>query len=258
MFTRLAFAASAYLDPEILIIDEVLSVGDAAFQKKCLRKMEALMKSGRTVLFVSHSMSTVAELCTHAILLKEGRVVHQGLTTDVIAEYARSLGGEAKATVVGGGGVEEKKEQVAAIREVSIANKNGEMSNAFDINEDIVIRVKYEVFEETDGLQLALMLSRNLVEIMQTFDTDSGNERLPLRAPGSYVSQLSLPSKFLKAGGYSFTLTIGTPAVLIEMLESVVQFQVLELSEVPQHRGYRKERVGHIICPGHWHIERVA
>ncbi|MFZ6014450.1 MAG: polysaccharide ABC transporter ATP-binding protein [Bacteroidota bacterium] len=88
MQLRLAFAVAAHLEPEILIIDEVLAVGDAEFQKKCLGKMEDVTRHGRTILFVSHNMGAVSKLCNKAILLREGRLVAQGATNDVIAEYS--------------------------------------------------------------------------------------------------------------------------------------------------------------------------
>jgi ABC-type polysaccharide/polyol phosphate transport system ATPase subunit len=87
MYVRLAFAVAAHLEPEILVVDEVLAVGDAAFQKKCLGKMEDVSKQGRTVLFVSHNMQAVQRLCTRAILLKDGRKELEGATREVVAEY---------------------------------------------------------------------------------------------------------------------------------------------------------------------------
>jgi ABC-type polysaccharide/polyol phosphate transport system ATPase subunit len=87
MYTRLAFAVAAHLEPEILIVDEVLAVGDAAFQKKCLGKMGAVAKDGRTVLFVSHNMNAVQRLCRQAVLLDRGRLVAGGDTPDVVARY---------------------------------------------------------------------------------------------------------------------------------------------------------------------------
>src|SRR5256886_2313541 len=87
MFVRLAFAVAAHLEPEILIVDEVLAVGDAEFQKRCLGKMESFGRTGRTVLFVSHSMPTIARLCSRLLLLDHGRLVADGLTDDVIAQY---------------------------------------------------------------------------------------------------------------------------------------------------------------------------
>lgn len=87
MYVRLAFAVAAHLEPDILIVDEVLAVGDAAFQKKCLAKMKDVAGQGRTVIFVSHSMGSVKQLCNKAILLKEGKIIDQGLTGPVIENY---------------------------------------------------------------------------------------------------------------------------------------------------------------------------
>jgi lipopolysaccharide transport system ATP-binding protein len=87
MYVRLAFAVTAHLDPEILIVDEVLAVGDASFQKKCLDKMHEVTSSGRTVLFVSHDLHTVVRFCDHAVLLEGGRVAKQGPAEDVANYY---------------------------------------------------------------------------------------------------------------------------------------------------------------------------
>ena len=89
MYLRLAFAVAAHLDPEILIVDEVLAVGDASFQKKCLGKMDSVTQSGRTVLLVTHSLAMVRQLCRRAILFNEGRVEINGPTEDVLARYER-------------------------------------------------------------------------------------------------------------------------------------------------------------------------
>ena len=87
MYVRLAFAVAAHLDPEVLIVDEVLAVGDAAFQKKCLGKMSETAKTGRTVIFVSHNMHTIQDLCSRTILLEDGKIEMDGPTSDVIKQY---------------------------------------------------------------------------------------------------------------------------------------------------------------------------
>lgn len=89
MYMRLAFAVAAHLEPEILIVDEVLAVGDAAFQKKCLGKMDEVSRSGRTILFVSHNMSAISSLCHRCILLESGRIISNGRTDDVLSDYNR-------------------------------------------------------------------------------------------------------------------------------------------------------------------------
>src|SRR6266849_2881953 len=90
MQTRLGFAVAAHLEPEILIVDEVLAVGDARFQKKCLNKMQDVGQQGRTVLFVSHNMSAITRLCERAILVEEGRILHDGPSSEVVAAYLAS------------------------------------------------------------------------------------------------------------------------------------------------------------------------
>lgn len=91
MYVRLAFAVAAHLEPDILLVDEVLAVGDVAFQKKCLGKMDEVSKQGRTVIFVSHNMNAVQRLCPNAILLKQGQIVTEGITSSVIAQYLAEM-----------------------------------------------------------------------------------------------------------------------------------------------------------------------
>src|SRR5581483_3562011 len=91
MYTRLAFSVAAHLEPEILIVDEVLAVGDAAFQKKCLGKMNDVAKAGRTVLFVSHNMEAVRHLCTKGILLQRGQIAEFGNVASVVDGYLNSV-----------------------------------------------------------------------------------------------------------------------------------------------------------------------
>src|SRR6185312_10360517 len=92
MYMRLAFAVAAHLNPEILVIDEVLAVGDIAFQKKCIRKVSSIAREGRTVLFVSHNTAAVSTLCDSGILLQQGKVIGSGAIQRVIAKYSAMCG----------------------------------------------------------------------------------------------------------------------------------------------------------------------
>lgn len=94
MYVRLAFAVAAHLNPEILIVDEVLAVGDASFQKKCLGKMDDVTRSGRTILFVTHNLGMITHLCEHAILLQEGRIKMTGPAAEVVDQYNAIWNGE--------------------------------------------------------------------------------------------------------------------------------------------------------------------
>src|SRR5439155_5471791 len=95
MYLRLAFAVAAHLEPEVLVVDEVLAVGDASFQKKCMGKMEAVAGEGRTILFVSHNLPAITSLCTRALLLDRGKIQCTGAATDVVAKYLNDVVGAA-------------------------------------------------------------------------------------------------------------------------------------------------------------------
>src|SRR5262249_11227777 len=99
MYVRLAFAVAAHLRPEILVVDEVLAVGDAAFQKKCLGKMQSVASGGRTVLFVSHNMAAITRLCTRGILWRDGKIVVAGAVDRVVAEYVGGVAGDSPVEV---------------------------------------------------------------------------------------------------------------------------------------------------------------
>jgi lipopolysaccharide transport system ATP-binding protein len=252
MYTRLAFAVAAHLEPEILIVDEVLAVGDLEFQKKCLGKMNAMTKGGRTVLFVSHNMGAVSELCSHAILMQRGQVHAIGETGDVVAEYARMQRGSDT-----GVSFDHSETSSASILSASVTDGKGVIASTLDIADEVILNVTYKVREPLDGLQLSAVISRNMNEFVCTFDTDV-LESIPFREPGTYRAQCRLPGMFLKAGDYSVRLDLGTADRLLMEVDGALVFDVEELSQNTHNKGYRKERIGHIISPGRWTTERVG
>jgi lipopolysaccharide transport system ATP-binding protein len=252
MRVRLAFAVAAHLQPEILIIDEVLAVGDVAFQKKSIGKMNEVARSGRTVLFVSHNPGAVAELCTRAILLEEGRMVADGSVPDVLSRYSQLI-----ATYQGQQTTLHSDPSLScSILSVGVTGPEGETGTAFDLSDDLTLSVTYEVKERQHGLQLAATLSRNAIPLLQTFDTDD-DDAIPVREPGIYEASYVIPGMFLKAGMYSVDLTLGTPQQLYQGFESITQFDIEELSTNAHNKGYRRDRVGHVIAPGTWETTRV-
>ena len=145
MYMRLAFAVAAHLDPEILIVDEVLAVGDAAFQKKCLGKMGDVAKQGRTVLFVSHNLGAVRSLCTRGIVLAAGAMQFDGAVDEAIARYLSSAAdrGEQDGQVsFGSGGLAFDELAVLSVR---LRNEAGEVRALFDAMEPITIDIEYQV-----------------------------------------------------------------------------------------------------------------
>jgi len=252
MYTRLAFAVAAYLEPEILIVDEVLAVGDLEFQRKCLGKMNAMTKGGRTVLFVSHNMGAVSELCSHALLLQRGQVHAMGETAAIVEEYARLQRGSEHGVIF-----DENENLPAAISAASVTDGKGNVINTLDIADEVVLNVSYKVREPLEGLQLSAVISRNMNEIVCTFDTD-GLESIPSREPGVYRANCRLPGMFLKAGNYTVRLDLGTTSKLLMEVDGALAFEIEELSQNTHNKGYRKERIGHVISPGRWTTERTG
>jgi len=203
MYVRLAFAVAAHLEPEILIVDEVLAVGDAAFQKKCLGKMDDVSKGGRTVLFVSHNMAAVENLCQRALVLNQGQVQYIGGQSEAIAEYVKEIETSSLS-------LRERKDRVGSgeIRVVGIEAKdaNGNVLDALACGRDANI---YLYFEAPAGLGKRRVIASLMVKTM--FDVPvflhynklSGDEFGELPQRGAFVchlQQLPLPASTYRVG----------------------------------------------------------
>ena len=252
MQTRLAFAVAAHLDAPILIVDEVLSVGDAAFQKKCLGKINAMTGNGRTVVFVSHNMGAISELCNKAALMHHGQLLGFGATRNMIDQYVHLLGQSSQ-----GGEIAVDETAPFSFISVSAAKNNGEPSDVFDIADDIVITVTYRTRRRIDGLQLAAIFSRNMTEVFYAMDTD-GMDALATVEPGLYRATYSIPGMFLKAGSYSVRFAAGDAEENMQELDYALPFQVEELSINTLQKGYRNGRPGLVISPGVWTTEKMG
>jgi lipopolysaccharide transport system ATP-binding protein len=145
MYVRLAFAVAAHLEPEILIIDEVLAVGDAEFQKKCLGKMQDVAGQGRTVLFVSHNMSTVSSLCTSGLFLKNGQVVYQGAVDQVIERYLNVSTSTEPSVDLRTYPARQGKQEWGRLTGISMVNGEDEPSNSFAIGDTFKIQIDFEL-----------------------------------------------------------------------------------------------------------------
>jgi lipopolysaccharide transport system ATP-binding protein len=165
MYVRLAFAVAAHLEPEILIVDEVLAVGDAEFQKKCLGKMNTIAKrEGRTVLFVSHNMPAVKVLCSQAISIDKGRIQSMGPCAPIVAEYMRSII-ETTRTLVESRGTKH-------IRSFTLADRHGTKRNSFQIGEDIVFEIELHSDEFIEHPRCSITIWRPSYERIATLHTD--------------------------------------------------------------------------------------
>lgn len=250
MYVRLAFAVAAHMEPDILLVDEVLAVGDAQFQKKCLGKMEDVSRQGRTVIFVSHNMGAVVELCRRGVLLDQGRVVLDSDMSSVALAYSRQNAQGASANF------EAVEQRSCSIIGVRLLRDDNTESSEFDLSEQVSIEMTYRVLEPLNQLQMTATLSRNGVDIVHSFDTDSLSE-IGWTQPGEYRATYSLPPMFLKAGEYAVRLTAGTPEKLIHDIERAIALTVDEISVNTHMKGYRAGRPGHVISPGSWTSEMI-
>lgn len=205
MYVRLAFAVAAHLEPEILIVDEVLAVGDAAFQKKCLGKMEEVGNEGRTVLFVSHNMSAIRNLCKKVVYLKEGHVHRIGDAISISDEYLQqSLSAESLvdlATIIGS----LPSDPVLRLLGVDITQNEVHCNVALN-GIPLEIEVRYEVLQRTSGLRIYFDLcdeERNI--LVRTFNDDDADE-MSLVKPGTYISKAVIPADLLSPRLYELRL----------------------------------------------------
>jgi lipopolysaccharide transport system ATP-binding protein len=228
MYVRLAFAVAAHLEPEILIIDEVLAVGDAAFQKKCLGKMKDIAGQGRTVLFVSHSMQFISTLTTSCLWLVQGARVGYGQTPRVINEYLRA--GESTAAVYRAPPSETDPRVVLA--RINTSEVEGVQGNGKPMSLDFKIYTPRKLQGASLSFQIMDSLQRPVMHLW-TFDS----ERPMCRDRGTFLLSCSIPRLRLYLGRYSLTVhfTEGPGGARFEQLEQICPFEVVMLG---RHREF--------------------
>jgi lipopolysaccharide transport system ATP-binding protein len=252
MQVRLAFSVAAHLEPEILLVDEVLAVGDLDFQKKCLGKMGEVTKGGRTVLFVSHNMGSIANLCERTILLDAGKVVEDGETSEVISKYLSAVTSQGCER-----DFDADNNKEAQIRRIAVMDKRLNLKNQFDVFEQVVIEVEYEIKKEMTGIVIIALLSRQGTDLLYSYDTDNDAELLQQRATGYYRARINLPCP-LKAGGY--TIDIGTGVAnqrRIDYINDALGFEIEELSFDPGFKGYSQKQPGVMAAQLEWNTESL-
>jgi lipopolysaccharide transport system ATP-binding protein len=217
MTVRVAFAVAAYLEPEILIIDEVLAVGDVRFQKKCLKKMQDVGQAGRTVLFVSHNMPAVTRLCSRTILLEEGQILKDGPSRDVISAY---LGAET-GTIGERVWLDPSKApagEVCRLRAVRVRSEDGKIIETLDIRQPVRLEMEFEVLKPGHVLMPHYnIFNEEGIELFSAHDLDP-EWRGRHRPMGRYVSTVRVPGNFFAEG------TIFVAAAMITLNPNISQF----------------------------------
>jgi lipopolysaccharide transport system ATP-binding protein len=250
MYVRLAFAVAAHLDPEVLIVDEVLAVGDAAFQKKCLGRIEGATKEGRTVLFVSHNMAPVKRLCKRAICLDEGKVQMIGATEDVVASYLL-IGTEAEGERRWENLGEAPGNERIRLRAVRVVDSTGRISTTLDIRMPFCVEIEYDVLLELPKLRVGFrLITADGTVVFTSADTADNSWQNTSRFPGKYVSRCQIPGNLLNEGQYSL-LNVWADVPFVEVLfleENLLSLHVEQTGGVSAQLQF-PERWSGAICP---------
>jgi lipopolysaccharide transport system ATP-binding protein len=254
MYLRLAFAVAAHLEPEILIIDEVLAVGDVRFQRKCLDKMQDVSQQGRTVLFVSHNMHAVSRLCKRAILLDEGTVLEDGPAARVVNSY---LGFGLQATGKREWSNLERApgDNVVRLRAVRVRSPDGQVTDVFDVRKPITIEIEYEILRR--GKRLSPIIICNNEEGICVFSSAGISEQfISSQDPnflGTCLSTCVVPGNLLAEGALRITVSINTilDGNFTHVVErDAVRFQVVDsLEDDSSARGIYGGQVMGVVRP---------
>jgi len=252
MYVRLAFAVAAHLEPEILIVDEVLAVGDFRFQQKCLSKMRDVATRGRTVLFVSHNMGAISRLCQRAILLNDGSVLSMGPTQDVIQAYtlSNSLG---RVEYV----QPPAPDKTMHLRRATVL-KDGEMRSEVGYHESFSIHIEYEINRPVSGGSVGIgLFAADGACIFASADFDSHPELLEVREPGYYQTDIDLPAQWLTNGMYVVHVYVSSAAgaVVYDRQEALV-FTIVDTGTPGSKYGIK--RLGVLQPMLDWRTERKS
>lgn len=258
MYVRLAFAVAAHLEPEILMVDEVLAVGDAQFQKKCLGKMEEVSNEGRTILFVSHNMAAINIICNKGILIDKGQLAANGSIESVLAKYMQRNTPWKGCKFVND--TTELSDAKARILEAYVLGPSGEPTSLLFVDQISAIRIVWQLNVQVPFLRAGIeIIDSTGVVVLSSMDTDATNLHGKPREPGIFHETMKMPPFLLMPGIYLARAFAGIPGIeRIMELEGVLEFEVVDnhthLSHVSGSR-----RSGYIAAPLHWEVnfERV-
>ena len=242
MYMRLAFAIAAHFEPEVLIVDEVLAVGDASFQRKCLGKMDEISRSGRTVLFVSHNLGSLGQICNKGLLLHKGRLISYGGIEETIGNYLSFTETE-KQFKLDEPGVERDMQ----ITEVFVTNKKGAVRSEVQHDEEFFVEFNVKINRSRRGALFCIaLLNKNKVRV---FTEHKLVDDIIADGTGEAHVTYCIPKDLIAPNSYSFLLQIFLPdGNLIHDLPDVCPFTVIDTgSELSAYRDY-----GYVQIKGDW------
>ncbi len=248
MYVRLAFAVAAHLEPEILVVDEVLAVGDAAFQKKCLGKMGDVARGGRTVLFVSHNMGAVKSLCSRCLFLDKGRMLCNDVPSTAIELYLSNIYSEKFSQVV----LAKRSGVLVQVTNIWFEGTTGAQISEVEMGHDVFLEIKYTIEKTVRDVTIAVRISKEETPILYTYDTDINEALRGVRRAGRYQSRVHLPMSLFKEGTYITSVWIGCGKENLTDPNAYVALNIINNDRDLTHRSYRRDRPGFLFKDIKW------
>ncbi len=256
MYVRLAFAVAAHLEPEILIVDEVLAVGDAMFQQKCLGKMgEVTSRQGHTVVFVSHNMSAIRGLCERALLIHDGQLAMQGTPSDVISHYLSSgmpKDDTSRGEIAWTGDDAPGNDEIRLRRIRMLDPLRDEAQTVFEADKPIRVEIHYEVKKRVRGNRFHLLLQTQEGEL--AFAATDHLFQDEQQSPGRYVTACTIPGRLLNRRAYVIAVGCGIPGERWILPDS--EYLSFNVSGAGNQSSHFPEKWPGTLCPAiEWTVE---
>lgn len=221
MYVRLAFAVAAHLEPEILIVDEVLAVGDMEFQKKCLGKMKDVSEQGRTVLFVSHNMNAMQQLCNSGILITKGTITQQGDINSVINSYIES----SKQDALLNEDFSRRGNKSILFKDFYVSNINGERIANIQMGEDVFLNISYQRNVDVSSIDISFTIKNSLGEAITHVQNMDSDFEIPKEQTFCDLN-VKLENVLLVPGSYFISIWAGTNTEAYDCIENCMHFEV--------------------------------
>ena len=257
MYVRLAFAIASHLNPEILILDEVLAVGDHVFQEKCFKKMQEVAAGGHTLLFVSHNLPSVARLCTKGIYLAAGQIAAMGPIQEVLDAYLAN--NTAVHGVVTFPEAPDTGKAAAFFSKIELFNDKLEITGDVDVRGNFKFILHFRVLKALKDMEISLKIRDLEARAVITTSLSEDNDNvLTERAPGNYMCAVEFPAMFLVPGTYSVDAAIHQPGhILYDYKSDLMQFSIADTG-TPYSRYGDYRSLGVVIRRLPWKSQRVA
>lgn len=248
MFVRLGFAVAVHCEPEILLIDEILSVGDMSFQTKCKKKMDQFLTSGKTIVYISHNLDTVVNMCQRALFIQEGRMVYAGDSKSVVYEYRKSVLNQEKRVL--SNGIRQGSGEVV-IKKVELLDQNGEATDTFKPMSYMKLKVHYDAVQRVENPQFRFRIFTNDKTIIVDANSADYFEQMGF-IQGSGEICYEIPTIPFNVGRYPFSVLIAdsTGMMVYDAHEHLHEFMVdpgADNLNIPFRSGV-------LFVPGQWEI----